>query len=72
MTRKRYEKIEKAVFTWVVNKITDPDTKKRMNKVIYKAHHSSDWLRTTKLYSYQAAYELLLENAYKRMLKEGK
>lgn len=78
MTRKRYLKIEKAVFIWLVNKSNDP-VMKSLNKVIYRmdfhgvGHGGSlDWLRTTKLYSYQAAYEFLLEDAYKKMLKEGK
>lgn len=71
MTRKRYEKIQKAVFIWLVNKSNDP-VMKSLNKVIYRGHFSkNEWLCTTKLYSYQAAYEFLLENAYKKMLKEG-
>lgn len=85
MTRKRFSKIQKAVMIYVVNKEgNEYGTLKRLNKFLYKADYGTgklsrtddwlrndDWLRATKLYSYQAVYELLLENVHKEMLKEG-
>lgn len=76
MTRKRFSKLQKAVMIYVVNKSNDP-VLKSINKVLYKADYGTgrgthDWLRTTKLYSYQNAYEFLVENVHKKMLKEVK
>lgn len=76
MTRKRFSKLQMAVLIYVVNKSNSPDLK-CINKFLYKSDYGTgrgthDWLRTTKLYSYQNAYEFLVETTHKKMLKEGK